>query len=104
LSSERSKNSGSCSSAPDCGAGLTDSGSSLRFFLPLTVPPQFDYGDPVTYAFDRDELTFPEVVIDDYNCDLAEIMKPLFDTIANAAGWACSQSYNAEGNSVLRCE
>ena len=65
---------------------------------------RFDYGDPVIHAFDRDELTFPEVVIDNYNCDLAEVMKPLFDTIANAAGWACSQSYNAKGKFVLHWE
>ncbi len=65
---------------------------------------RFDYGDPVIHAFDRDELTFPEVVIDNYNCDLAEVMKPLFDTIANAARWACSQSYNAKGKFVLQWE
>ena len=57
-----------------------------------------DYMDLVTHAFDRDEFTFPEVVINEYNCNLAEVIKPLFDTIANAAGWAYSQSYNAEGN------
>jgi hypothetical protein len=65
---------------------------------------RFDYMDLVTHAFDRDVLTFPEIVIDDYNCDLAEVTKPLFDTIANAAKWARSQSYDAEGEPLLHWE
>lgn len=65
---------------------------------------RFDYMDLVTHAFDRDELTFPEVVIDEYKCNLAEVMKPLFDTVANAAGSANSQSYDKEGKSLLNWE
>jgi Putative DNA-binding domain len=49
------------------------------------------------YPIDRPDLVIPEVMIDRFDCDLAEVMKPIFDTVWNAAGWKGSMHYDATG-------
>src|SRR5712692_1871037 len=49
------------------------------------------------YEIDRPNLIAPEVAIDSYDSSLAEAMKPVFDTIANAARWPRSMSYSEDG-------
>ena len=39
------------------------------------------------YPIDRPNLVIPEVMIDRFDCDPAEVMKPIFDTVWNAAGF-----------------
>ncbi len=49
------------------------------------------------YPIDRPDLVIPEVMIDRFDCDPAEVMKPIFDTVWNAAGWKGSMHYDATG-------
>jgi hypothetical protein len=58
------------------------------------------FEDIYDHHIDRSNLTMPEVVIDSYDCNLAEVMKPLFDTIANAARWPGSMMYDESGKSL----
>jgi hypothetical protein len=53
------------------------------------------------HRIDRSNLIVPEILIESYDCDLAGVMKPIFDTIANAAKWPCSMNYNEDGASLL---
>lgn len=53
--------------------------------------------DKKDYEIDRANLIVPEILTDNYDCDFAEIMKPIFDTIANAARWPRSMSYDENG-------
>jgi hypothetical protein len=46
------------------------------------------------YPIDRDDLVIPELVVDEFDARLDRIMKPIFDTIWNAAGWPGCQNYN----------
>lgn len=56
----------------------------------------FREGHPI----DRDVLVIPELVVESFDYDPAEIMKPVFDTVWNAAGWEGSINYNKEGRRV----
>ncbi len=53
------------------------------------------------HQIDRSNLIASEILIDSYDCDLAGIMKPIFDTIANAAKWSRSMNYSEDGKSLL---
>lgn len=53
------------------------------------------------HRIDRPNLIVPEVLIDSYSYDLKEIMKPIFDTIANAARWPRSMNYSEDGKPLL---
>ena len=48
-------------------------------------------------AIDRTNLIIPEIMVENFEEDLAEIMKPIFDTVWNAAGGIGSPNYDAEG-------
>ncbi|MBD1932716.1 MULTISPECIES: AlbA family DNA-binding domain-containing protein [Cyanophyceae] len=52
------------------------------------------FGSPI----DRDFLLVPEVVVEDFNFNSAQIMKPIFDAVWNAAGFPRSLNYNDDGN------
>ena len=52
------------------------------------------------YSIDRDTLVIPEILIESFECDPAEVMKPIFDTIWNAAGWPRSMNYDENGKWV----
>jgi schlafen family protein len=54
------------------------------------------------YPIDRPDLVIPEVMIDRFDCDPAEMMKPIFDTVWNAAGWKESMHYDAAGKWKLQ--
>jgi hypothetical protein len=53
------------------------------------------------HTFDRDMLLLPDVVLDgpitDYRDELPRLMRPIVDAFWQAAGWAGSPSYDAEG-------
>jgi len=53
-------------------------------------------------VIDRDILMLPECVIDDLSADSATTLRPLFDLIWNAAGFARSPNFDANGNWVGR--
>jgi hypothetical protein len=56
----------------------------------------------LNYPIDRPNLVLPEVLIDSFDCDPAEVMKPIFDTVWNAAGWKGSMHYDAAGKWKLQ--
>lgn len=53
------------------------------------------------HIIDRADLLVSEIMIDDFDGELTETMKPAFDAIANAAGWTQSMTYDLNGKSLL---
>jgi len=49
---------------------------------------------------DRDSLVVPEILVEDHEVEPHRVMKPIFDTVWNAAGWPESPYYDKEGNWV----
>lgn len=49
------------------------------------------------HLIDRSNLVIPEVLIDRFDFDAVEAMKPILDTIWNASGWEHSMSYDEAG-------
>lgn len=50
---------------------------------------------------DRDTLLVPEVIVQNYEgINIKSIMKPIFDSVWNAAGWLRSMNYDDNGNWV----
>jgi hypothetical protein len=41
--------------------------------------------------FDSDVILVPEVLLESFDTDITSLMKPAFDMIWNAAGWACAR-------------
>lgn len=52
---------------------------------------------PYIHPIDRDALLVPEVVVENFDCDPAKVMKPVFDAVWNAAGWPRSMNYDELG-------
>jgi hypothetical protein len=48
-------------------------------------------------AIDRDVLSVPEILIEEFKCDLPALMKPAFDAIWNAGNHESSNAYDSEG-------
>ncbi|GEM_PF-2478552 len=46
---------------------------------------------------DRNELFFEPAMIDDWDVDLGQALRPIFDQIWNACGYMCSYSYQNNG-------
>jgi len=86
---------------------MTHLRSVLRFYQALSIPPpcvamtslvgvrdfQFATNTEMgvgyyTHSVDRDDLILPEVLIDDFAAPPAEICRPMFDGLFNAAGLA----------------
>jgi len=40
------------------------------------------------YAIDRDHLFVPEVLIESFDCDVEAVLRPIIDSVWNAAGFA----------------
>jgi hypothetical protein len=49
-------------------------------------------------GIEKNDLIFPDVLIEDYNSDIAACMKPVFDTLWQANGKERSESYDNVGN------
>ena len=47
---------------------------------------------------DRDFLMLPDVLIEDYGCDVPRTMRSVFDAVWNGGGWPRSLSYDENGN------
>ena len=52
------------------------------------------------HPLDRNILALPEVVIDDYDAELAQVMRPAFDLVWNAFGFLHSVNYDDQGTWV----
>jgi Putative DNA-binding domain len=48
-------------------------------------------------SIDRDVLSAPEILIENFECDLEILMKPAFDAIWNAGNYESSEAYDNEG-------
>jgi hypothetical protein len=46
------------------------------------------------HPIDRDSLVVPEILVESFDFDAAQIMKPAFDTVWNAAGFPRSMNYD----------
>jgi hypothetical protein len=46
---------------------------------------------------DRDLLTLPDVLVEDYQCDVPQLLRPIFDAVWNATGWERSLNYDENG-------
>jgi hypothetical protein len=62
----------------------------------MAVGEAWWYGDPL--PIDRDDLLLPDVMIEDYGVNLPTILRPIFDAVWNAAGFARSFNYDEDGN------
>lgn len=58
------------------------------------VLPLINNNNPI----DRNILTTPEVMVEDYNSKASDILKPIFDSIWNACGFYQSLNYDENGN------
>jgi hypothetical protein len=67
----------------------------LGYFIEVKsgLDPFGDYA----FAIDRDALVLPEVVVESFEVDPKEVMRPIFDSVWNAAGWPRSMNYDDSG-------
>ena len=49
------------------------------------------------YPIDREIVQIPEIIIEDYNFEPSQLLKPIFDSIWNACGFERSLNYTTEG-------
>jgi hypothetical protein len=70
------------------------------FGTKIYVPSPFGIQKP--HGIDRENLLIPEVMIESFDCKPAQVMKPIFDAIWNAAGWPRSLNYNENGEWALQ--
>ncbi len=54
------------------------------------------------YPIDRDALILPEIIVENFECNPSDVMRPIFDALWNAAGWPRSMNYNENGERVRR--
>lgn len=84
---------------------LKDIGASAPVFVMLSLQRTRDLsldGDEkaareAAHPIDRDELIVPEAVLLSFDDDLAKAVKPLFDAVWNAAGYAQSKNFSRDG-------
>ena len=48
-------------------------------------------------AIDRDTVILPDVLMEDFSADPADVLRPVFDGVWQAAGWPRCLNYNAQG-------
>lgn len=61
----------------------------------MAVSRRFPFA--MSHTIDRDILSLPEVVIDNYDVSAEKVLKPCFDSIWNACGFPRSLNYNDKG-------
>lgn len=57
---------------------------------------------PVKDGIDRDNLIVSEVVVESFEIEYPKLMRPIFDSIWNSAGWRGSENYDDDGNWVIK--
>ena len=75
------------------------------FFIMLSLLGVSDYtisaNTPIfTYPIDRDDLILPEIIVENFECNPSEIMKPIFDAVWNAVGLPQSMNYDNNGERI----
>jgi hypothetical protein len=63
----------------------------------LAINRRIDLWGERTYPIDRDTLVLPEIVIESFEVNAAAVMRPIFDSVWNAAGWPRSMNYDESG-------
>ncbi len=63
---------------------------------------RFKFPTRRSHTIDRDILLLPEVVTESYDVSAEQVLKPCFDSIWNACGFASSFNYNKQGEWALR--
>lgn len=63
----------------------------------MAVSRRMDLWGEHTYPIDRDMLVLPEIVLESFEVNAAESMRPIFDSVWNAAGWPRSMNYDESG-------
>ena len=63
----------------------------------IMVIDNYRFGFPDSYPIDRDVLMLPEVLITNYNTRADEALRPCFDAVWNACGFARSLNYDKDG-------
>lgn len=61
-----------------------------------SIPAPFHYISPDgthPHPIDRETLLIPEIIIEGFDFDPPEVMRPIFDAIWNAAGWPRAMNY-----------
>ncbi len=54
------------------------------------------------YPIDHDALLLPDVTAEDFDVDVVRLLRPVFDAVWNACGYARSMNYDEEGNWMPR--
>ena len=62
------------------------------------VSPVFDDD----YKIDRDILQLPETIVDSYDIEPKDILRPMFDLIWNACGFKRSHNFDEAGNWIAK--
>jgi len=65
----------------------------------LAAPRRFSLRR-IDHKVDRDTLILPDILIEDYNVDVAKELRPVFDAVWQAAGWERCLNYDEEGQRV----
>jgi hypothetical protein len=60
----------------------------IRYIAEKELAPAKMYG---IGRFNRDVILVPEVLLESFDTDITSLMKPTFDMVWNAAGWACAR-------------
>lgn len=68
---------------------LEVSGYTMWLTRPGFPPRLYD-----RHPIDRDTLLLPETMVESFECDLAEVIRPIFDAVWNAAGLPRSMNYD----------
>jgi len=77
-------------------------------FLTLIGAKDWEMGTGATfwhdesYKIDRDILQLPETIIESYNTEPKDILRPMFDLIWNACGYKRSLNFDEDGNWVAK--
>jgi hypothetical protein len=58
----------------------------------MYVSPRYFSGD-ADFPIDREHFLLPDAIIDDYNSDISELLRPIFDVVWNACGYPRSINY-----------
>jgi len=66
----------------------------------MAVHPRLERFRRKPTSVDRDILVLPEILVETFESDPDKVMKPAFDAVWNAAGWAHSMNYNEQGEWV----
>ncbi|MFH1010385.1 MAG: ATP-binding protein [bacterium] len=67
------------------------------YSIGVSADPSIYYGAHYVNMIDRETLLVPEVMLESMDCDIAQGMRPIFDAVWNAAGWARSMNYDQQG-------